>query len=196
MSREISKGLEPVRVAVVISDGFEQAQFDGPVWELKKMGAVVEVLSHVDAQRTDGIRGLNHIEPAQRVMPDRMITDASPDSYDGLLIPGGAISVDALRESTYARALARNLLEAGRPVAVIGHGAWLLADAGLLAGYTLTSWPAIRKDLERAGAIWKEQDLVQDRNLITVQKTDQCGKLSEVFNRELVQRARPARRSA
>ena len=177
--------LAGVRIAVLISDGFELSEFEGPVHELRQAGARVDVLAQHSKQLTEGIQGFNHLERGRKVKADRLIGESSADEYDGLLIPGGALSVDRMRESIYHTALVASFMDANKPMAVICHGGWLLGDAGVARGRTMTSWPSIRKDLERAGAIWKDQEVLQDGNLITSRKPDDVPAFTEAFITEL-----------
>lgn len=195
MANENEAILRGVRVAVLITDGFEQSEFDEPVWELKRAGARVEVLAQRKEQLTEGIRGMNHFEPAHIVQPDKLLTAASPEEYDGLLLPGGALNADALRVSSMHRSFVKNMMNAGKPIAVICHGGWLLADAGVLQGYTMTSWPAIQKDLERAGAVWKDAEVIEDRNLVSSRKPADVAAFSRAFIRQL-SRVVPGKRAA
>lgn len=163
------QGITGLKVAVLVADGFEQAEFDGPVAALRKAGARVEVLAP-DAQHLGHIRGVRHREPAEGTKADRVITEATPDGYDALLVPGGLYSPDAMRLSRVHLAFVKAFAESGKPLAMICHGLWLLADADAAEGRTLTSWPAIRRDLERAGAHWVDQPVVVDGALITSRK--------------------------
>lgn len=163
-------GLKGVRIAAIISDGFEQSEFEDPVAALRAAGAEVEVLAQTPKQLSEGIQGVEHLKLGRVVHADKLIVDADPAQYDGLLIPGGAISSDQMRVSSTHLALVRNFMDSGKPIAVICHGGWLLADSGAAQGVTLTSWPAIRKDLERAGAIWKDQEVIVDRNVVSSRK--------------------------
>jgi deglycase len=98
---------------------------------------------------------------------DTTIGDADPGDYDGLLLPGGFINPDLLRQSALARAFVAAFASGGKPIATLCHGPWVLASAGLVDGRTLTSWPGIRDDLVNAGATWLDQELVRDGNLTT-----------------------------
>lgn len=193
---ENEKTLIGARVAVLISDGFEQSEFDAPVWELRKHGALVHVLAQSLDQVDDGIQGMSGLDRARLVRPDKLVRDADPSAYDGLLIPGGAISVDRMRTSALHLGFVRHFMNEGKPVAVICHGAWLLADSGMAQGRTLTTWPAIRKDLERAGAIWKDAEVLQDRNLITSRKPDDLPVFTRAFLGELAKSAKAKPRAA
>jgi protease I len=166
---------------VLISDGFEQSELDGPVQELKRLGAQVEILGQNQEQLTHGIQGMKSLGLAGTVKPQQLVNTAEPDDYDGLLIPGGAMSADYMRASRIHLTFLRNFMDAEKPVAAICHGPWLLADAGVAQGRTLTSWPAIHKDLERAGGIWKDEEVIQDGNLITSRNPDDVPVFTRVF---------------
>jgi protease I len=105
--------------------------------------------------------------PASRVGVDKTISEADPGDYDGLLLPGGFINPDLLRQSALAREFVGAFAASDKPIATLCHGPWVLASAGLLDGRTLTSWPGIRDDLVNAGATWLDQELVRDGNLTT-----------------------------
>ena len=112
-------------------------------------------------------RGLNLNLPATRVRVDRTVEQAGAGEYDGLLVPGGFINPDLLRQSAPARGLVREFVESGKPVVTLCHGPWVLASAGVLQGRTVTSWAGIRDDVVNAGATWLDQEVVRDGNLTT-----------------------------
>jgi len=151
------------RIAALAADGFEKVELVIPMSALRAAGATVEVIS----LRHGRIRGVNLHEPASRVHVDKTIAEADPDDYDGLLLPGGFINPDLLRQSAEAREFVRAFDQAGKPIASLCHGPWVLASAGLLQGRTLTSWPGVRDDLVNAGATWLDQQFVRDGNLAT-----------------------------
>jgi protease I len=151
------------RVAILAADGFEMVELMVPLAALRAGGAKAEVVS----LRHGRIRGVNLHEPARRVHVTKTINEANPDDYDALLIPGGFINPDLLRQSEPARAFVRAFDRAQKPIATLCHGPWLLASAGLTRGRTLTSWPGIRDDMVNAGATWLDKDLVQDRNWVS-----------------------------
>ena len=151
------------RIAALAADGFEKVELVVPMKALQAAGAKVDVIS----LRHGNIRGVNLHEPASRVHVDKTLAEANPLDYDGLLLPGGFINPDLLRQSAEARAFVRAFDEAGKPIASLCHGPWVLASAGLLQGRTLTSWPGVRDDLVNAGATWLDQPFVRDGNLAT-----------------------------
>jgi protease I len=159
----MQRALKGCRIAVLAADGFEKVELTVPVAALRAAGASVDIVS----LRHGRIRGVNLHEPASRVRVDRTIAEASPADYDGLLIPGGYINPDLLRQSHQAREFVAAFDRSGKPIATLCHGPWLLASAGVLAGRTLTSWPGIRDDVVNAGATWLDAPLVHDDNLVT-----------------------------
>ncbi len=150
-------------IAVLAADGFEKVELVVPLRALQLSGAKVDIVS----LREGRIRGVNLHMPASRVGVDKVVTDADPDDYDGLLLPGGFINPDLLRQSADARDFVRAFDHGGKPIVTLCHGPWVLASAGLLTGRTLTSWPGIRDDLVNAGATWLDREVVRDRNLVT-----------------------------
>lgn len=150
-------------IAVLAADGFEKVELVVPLRALQMSGGTVDIVS----LRKGRIRGVNLHMPATRVGVDRVVTDTDPDAYDGLLLPGGFINPDLLRQSAAARDFVRAFDHSGKPIVTLCHGPWVLASAGLLPGRTLTSWPGIRDDLVNAGATWLDREVVRDRNLVT-----------------------------
>jgi protease I len=163
MKTSDKKSLKGCRIAVLASDGFEKVELSIPVKALRLAGAKTDVIS----LRHGKIRGVNLHEPASRVRVTKTLDEAHPSDYDGLLLPGGFINPDLLRQSAKAREFVSAFDSAKKPIATLCHGPWVLASAGLLQGRTLTSWPGIRDDLVNAGATWLDQEVVQDSNLLT-----------------------------
>src|SRR4051812_38288362 len=151
------------RIAALAADGFEKVELVIPMKVMQAAGAKVDVIS----LRHGNIRGVNLHEPASRVHVDKTIDEARPDDYDGLLLPGGFINPDLLRQSAEAREFVRAIDRAGKPIASLCHGPWVLASAGLLQGRTLTSWSGVRVALVDAAATWLGQEFVRDGNLAT-----------------------------
>jgi protease I len=151
------------RIAVLATDGFEKVELTAPMRAMQLAGAKAEVIS----LRHGRIRGVNLHMPATRIGVDKTISEADPADYDGLLVPGGFINPDLLRQSAEARQFVHSFASADKPIATLCHGPWVLASAGLLDGRTLTSWPGIRDDLVNAGATWLDRDVVMDGNLVT-----------------------------
>jgi protease I len=159
----MQRELKGRRIAALAADGFEKVELTVPMYALRLAGAKVDVVS----LRHGRIRGVNLHEPASRVGVDKTVEEADPNAYDALLLPGGFINPDLLRQSQRAREFVRAFDTAGKPIASLCHGPWVLASAGLLQGRTLTSWPGVRDDLVNAGATWVDQEVVRDGNLLT-----------------------------
>jgi protease I len=117
--------------------------------------------------RDGRIRGMNLHEPAGRVNVTKTLEEANAAEYDGLLIPGGFINPDLLRQSAKARAFVQIFDAQQKPIASLCHGPWVMVSAGLLHGRTMTAWPGIRDDVVNAGAVWLDQEVVRDGNLVT-----------------------------
>jgi protease I len=173
------KKLAEQKIAVLATDGFEQVELSASCMALQAAGAQVEIISLHGGK----IRGMRMHEPGELVSVDKTIGQASSRDYHGLLIPGGYISPDLLRQSAEARDFVRDFDMRGKPVATIGHGAWVLASAGLAMNRTLTSWPGVRDDMVNAGATWLDQEVVRDGNLLTSRGPQDLVE----FTRDLVQ---------
>jgi protease I len=157
------KRLKGRRIAVLATDGVEKVELTVPVKALSAAGADVDIISI----RHGRIRSVNLHEPASRFRVNRTLEEVDAADYDGLLLPGGLINPDMLRQSRQARDFVRDFDRDNKPIASICHGPWVLASAGLLDGRVLTSWPGTRDDMVNAGATWLDEELVQDGNLVT-----------------------------
>jgi protease I len=160
---EVMHQLEGRRVAVLAADGFEKVELTVPVTALRIAGANVDIIS----LRAGRIRGVNLHEPASRVKVDHTLSEVSAGDYDALLIHGGFINPDLLRQSAEAREFVRKFDTSGKPIATLCHGPWLLASAGLTSGRRMTSWAGVRDDMVNAGAIWLDEPVVRDGNWLT-----------------------------
>ena len=158
-----NKNLKSRKIAVLMADGFEMAEYTVPVNVLRLAGASITVIS----LRRGRIRGVNLHEPAHRVRADLTIDKASEADFDALFVPGGFINPDLLRQSELARKFVSSFEQAKKPIATLCHGPWVLASSGLLKGRVLTSWPGIRDDVINAGGIWLDQPVVRDGNMLT-----------------------------
>jgi len=154
----MAKKLKGLRVAVLAADGFEQVELTRPVKKLKREGALVEIVS----LKPGSIRGMNLLYPGKKVRVDTTLRAVKAADYDALLLPGGFVNPDMLRQSALALEFVRDFERLGRPVAVICHGPWVLASADVVRGRRLTSWPGIRDDLQNAGGLWEDAPVVRD----------------------------------
>lgn len=166
------------KVAVLVTDGFEQVELTGPQKALEAAGARLTIL----APKAGAVQGFHHTDKADSFQVDRTIADANAQDFDAVLLPGGVQNADALRVDENARAFVQAIARQGKPIAVICHGGWLLIDAGLVRGRTLTSWPSLKVDLTNAGAQWVDAEVHVDQNLISSRKPDDI----PAFNEQLL----------
>jgi protease I len=174
----MSDVLKQKKVAILAADMFERVELEEPRKALEDAGAECEIVSIHDGE----IQGFDHFDPANKVKVDRTVEDASPDDYDALLVPGGVGNPDQLRGDENAVAFVRAFHEAGKPMAVICHGPWVLVEAGVVRGKRLTSWPTLETDIRNAGGEWVDAEVVVDGNLVTSRKPDDI----PAFNREML----------
>ncbi|HEX2190152.1 MAG TPA: type 1 glutamine amidotransferase domain-containing protein [Longimicrobiaceae bacterium] len=171
--------LDGLRVAILAADGVEQIELTGPRDELVEHGAEVEVVS----LRPGSIQGMNLMKPGKKIDVDRAVSTADPGDYDALLLPGGHINPDFLRQSDRVLDFVRAMDRAGKPIAVICHAPWVLVSAGLVRGRRLTSWPGIRDDVRNAGGAWVDEAAVRDRNWVSSRGPQDLRK----FNRAMLE---------
>jgi len=151
------------KVAILAADGFEYVELSVPRTALRLAGAEIELIS----LHAGKIRGVNLTEPTKTVRVDQTLERAAPSDYDALLIPGGFIGPDFLRQSRLAREFVQAFDAAEKPIATLCHGPWLLVSAELTIGRHLSSWPSLRDDIVHAGGTWHDLPLVWDRNWIS-----------------------------
>jgi protease I len=177
----MSGRLDGKRIAIMATDGFEQVELLKPKQALEAEGAEVDVV----APRGGQIQGFEHLTPDQKIDVDVKIKDADAADYDALVLPGGVANPDQLRVMDDALAFVRGFAEAGKPIGAICHAPWILIDAGLAEGRTLTSWPTVRRDLTNAGANVVDEEVVVDAGLVTSRGPKDlpafCAKLIEEF---------------
>ena len=171
----------PKRVMILATDGFEQSELEKPKENLEQAGFDTVVVAPHDGQ----IKGWQHTDWGTPVDVDLTLDEAEEADFDALLLPGGQINPDKLRMEEKAVQLVREFCDAGKPVAAICHGPWLLAEADVIEGKTVTSWPSIRTDLSNAGANVVDQEVVQDGQLITSRKPDDIPAFSEALIKAL-----------
>ena len=160
--------LNGMKVAVLATDGVEQVELDRPWQALEEAGAEPELVSTGGATITT----FNHIDPGEKRTVDAAVGSADPDSYGALVLPGGVINGDFIRADSDAVAFVKSFFDAGKPVAAICHAPWVLAEAGVVRGRRMTSWPSLRTDLSNAGADWVDEEVVIDGNLTTSRNPD------------------------
>jgi len=176
--------LSDARVLIAATDGFEESELFGPRRILLDRGA--QVVLAAPEQRP--IQATVRDDPGRTISPDITLDQARAEDFDALILPGGVRNPDQLRTSEAAIGLIRAFAEAGKPVAAICHGPWLLVEAGVLRGRTATSWHSIRTDLRNAGADWVDEPAVTDGNIVTSRNPDDVPAFTEAVIR-LIERA-------
>lgn len=164
-------------VLIIATDRFEESELFGPLAILRGRGAKVTLASLA----MEPILGTVHDTPSKTIAPDMLIGEVDPDDYDALLLPGGVGNPDRLRMERQAVALVRAFVDAGKPVAAICHGPWLLVEADVVRGRRVTSWPSIRTDLRNAGGTWVDEAAVSDGNIITSRNPDDVPAFTEAL---------------
>jgi protease I len=174
----MAKELDGKRVAMLVTNGFEQVELTEPRKALQKAGATALIVSPQDK-----VTGFYHDKPGDKFDADTLLADASPDDFDALVLPGGVANPDALRMDEDAVAFVRGFVEAGKPIAAICHGPWTLIETGVVEGRKMTSWPSLKTDLRNAGAEWVDEEVVVDRGVITSRNPDDI----PAFNRKMIE---------
>ena len=162
--------------------------------DVENAGATTEVLSVKDGSG-NSIRGWKFTDWGDSVRVDKNVAKANVDDYDALILPGGQINPDKLRMEKSAVEFVKNFVTSGKPVAAICHGPWMLVEAGVVKGKSMTSWPSIHTDLINAGAKWVDKDVVEDGNLITSRKPDDIPAFSKKVIEATAKGARLAKAS-
>ena len=175
----MAKELKGKRVAALVTKGFEQVELVDPKKALERAGATVDVVS----PEAGTVRGWNSGEWGQEVTVDETLDQAAANTYDALLLPGGVINADHLRMNSKAVELVKEFFDAGKPIAVICHGSWILIEAGIVRGLTMTSYPSLKTDLSNAGADWVDQEVVVDRGVVSSRKPHDL----PAFNQKMIE---------
>ncbi|MDB5136922.1 MAG: protease [Mucilaginibacter sp.] len=151
------------RVAILTEEGFEQIELISPKQAIEAAGAKVDVIS----PKSGKIKAWDKTNWGIEIDVDKQLSDVSPDDYDALVLPGGVLNPDKLRQNKEAVAFVSAFLDEGKPVAAICHGPQMLIETGMIGGRTLTSYPSLQTDLKNAGAHWIDQEVVVDHGLVT-----------------------------
>lgn len=173
-----------LNVAILLTDGFEQIELTGPRAALEESGVIIRMLSNKKGQ----VQGYNHDQKGDLFDVDMTFDQAKADEFDGVLLPGGAVNSNRIRNDADAQHLIRQIDKQGKPLAVICHGAWLLVSADLVKGHKMTSWPTLQKDIEEAGGHWVDAEVVVDGQWVSSRKPDDIPAFNEAFKRVLGQR--------
>ncbi len=175
----MSNNLKNKRIAILATDGFEYVELTEPKKALEAAGATTEVISPKDGK----VRGWNHTDWGDSVRVDVNLKSADAGNYDALVLPGGVMNPDHLRQDPAAVQFVKAFFDAHKPVAAICHGPWMLVEADVLRGRKLTSWPSLQTDIRNAGGHWVDQEVVSDRGLVTSRKPDDL----PAFNKKVIE---------
>lgn len=174
-----SQSLNGKRVAILATDGVEQAELLQPKQALENAGAQTQVI----APSGNPIKAWDHTDWGKTIAVDVPLQSAKPADFDALLLPGGVMNPDHLRMDRNAVQFVDAFFKKGKPVAAICHGPWLLVESGAVKGRTVTSWPSLQTDIRNAGGTWVDKEVVADRGLVTSRKPDDI----PAFNRKMIE---------
>lgn len=177
----MASGLEGKKIAFLATDGVEQVELTRPLEAIKQAGADATLV----APESGSIQGFNHLDKGDTFDVDATVDEVSASQFDGLVLPGGVANPDALRMNDAAVNFVREFFEQSKPVAAICHAPWILVEADVVRGRTLTSWPSLRTDIRNAGGNWVDQEVVVDAGFVTSRGPDDldafCDKAVEEF---------------
>lgn len=151
------------RVAILVANGFEQVELTEPRQALDAAGARTFIVSPEKGK----VKGWNHTDWGDKFQVDVPLSEARPDQFDALLLPGGVMNPDKLRMNPAAVKFVKAFFDEHKPVAAICHGPWTLVEAGVVRGRTLTSWPSLQTDIRNAGGKWEDKPVIKDDGLVT-----------------------------
>ena len=156
------------KIAILLTDGFEQVEMTEPRKALDDAGAKTQLVSPKQGE----VQAWRHFEKGDRFRIDVPLPSAKADDYDALLLPGGVANPDQLRVIPEAVRFVQAFLNAKKPIAAICHGPWMLVEAGGVKGRTLTSWPSLKTDIQNAGGEWQDREVISDEGIVTSRKPD------------------------
>lgn len=184
----MAANLQGKRVAILATHGFEQSELLSPREALQEAGAEVHIVSPEEGR----IRAWNHTDWGEEVEVDVPLSQANPENYDALVLPGGVMNPDNLRRNAEALQFVRAFDEDQKPIAAICHGPWTLIDAGLVEGRRMTSYHTVQTDLKNAGAEWVDEEVVVDGNLVTSRQPDDLPAFNERLLEAITQSVAPS----
>jgi protease I len=173
------KNIQGKKVAILTENGFEEIELTSPMNALEQAGAIVHIISPQKGK----VKAWDHDHWSIELSVDRSLSEANPEEYDMLLLPGGVLNPDTLRLNKEAVSFAQHFLEQAKPLAAICHGPQTLIETGMLDGRTMTSYPSIRTDLTNAGVNWVDREVAVDNGLVT----SRSPKDLEAFNKKIIE---------
>ena len=177
----MAEKLDGKRIAFLFTEGVEQVELTEPLKAVRDAGAEVDLISLEQGE----VQMFNHLDKGDTINADRAVADADASDYDGLVVPGGVANPDQLRTDEDAVRFVRAFVEQDKPTGIICHGPWVLIEAGVAKGRTLTSWPSLKTDLRNAGAEWVDEEVHVDKGMVTSRNPDDlpafCSKIVEEF---------------
>ena len=183
--------LQGKKVAILATDGVERVELTEPRKALDAAGARTVVVS----PKSGSIKGWEHDHWGDSITVDQSLDDARADQFDALMLPGGVMNPDHLRQNERAVQFVRSFFDAGKPVAAICHAPWMLVEADVVNGRTITSWPSLRTDIMNAGAEWVDREVVTDEGLVTSRKPDDIPAFSRKMIEEFAEGVHQAQRA-
>jgi len=183
--------LQGKKVAILATDGVERVELTEPRKALDAAGARTVVVS----PKSGSIKGWEHDHWGDSITVDQSLDDARADQFDALMLPGGVMNPDHLRQNERAVQFVRSFFDAGKPVAAICHAPWMLVEADVVNGRTITSWPSLRTDIMNAGAEWVDREVVTDEGLVTSRKPDDITAFSRKMIEEFAEGVHRAQRA-
>ena len=183
--------LQGKKVAILATDGVERIELTEPRKALDAAGARTVVVS----PKSGSIKGWEHDHWGDSITVDQSLDDARADQFDALMLPGGVMNPDHLRQNERAVQFVRSFFDAGKPVAAICHAPWMLVEADVVNGRTITSWPSLRTDIMNAGAEWVDREVVTDEGLVTSRKPDDIPAFSRKMIEEFAEGVHQAQRT-
>jgi protease I len=181
--------LNGIKVAILVTDGFEQVELTEPRKALAEAGAATQIVS----PKHGNVRGWKFTEWGDDLTVDLPLERARPQDFDALLLPGGVINPDKLRMDPKAVQFVKAFFTDGKPVAAICHGPWTIIEAGEARGRRIASWPSLKTDLRNAGAQWVDEEVVVDGSLVTSRKPDDIPAFNKKMIEEFCEGRHPAR---
>lgn len=182
------QALQGIRVAILATDGVEDAELRQPRAALEEAGARTVLF----APKQGSIQSFKHHDKAEKITVDKTLSEANPEQFDAVLLPGGALNADTLRVQPRAQEFVREMDRRGKPIAVICHAPWLLVSANCVRGRTMTSYHTIQDDLRNAGANWRDEEVVRDGNWVSSRQPSDI----PAFNRTMIELFAEKRKAA